>query len=317
MTGVDGCLSEENAQACTNNFLPPSVASVSFDLIDGGDVIRAIIEKIPSYMETVFTDDTNAAFTTYNRGGTMSSWDWTRNGLSEAARDDAIYTSYKPLMNYSHGEAGFPFRYGRSIWYMCTGLISQVMFTMPMSTISIPKETWGGGGDEEDGWMWTAASVLSLRTPALKFDPTTTVSESVDSKGLSAMEVYVNKLLKDSFADSPLFWHYALRHVPSESLACAKETLATDTRKADGSTMLFENQDNIEDLDMTRIPDYDMYGYAAFPIGSVGHDCFCGWKMHQVSPGLKECEIPADICLDTGYAGDSGRGDCRFVCFSL
>lgn len=104
--------------------------------------------------------------------------------------------------------------------------------TMPMSPISISHEDVG---DNQNTIMWTASAVHKLQG-FLKFDPSIKRSRLVhseDSAGnkedptsetfvKSNMEIYVEKLLADSFADSSTFWHYAIRHVPSDSLICAK-----------------------------------------------------------------------------------------------
>ena len=75
--------------------------------------------------------------------------------------------------------------------------------------------------------MWTAASVLSLRTPKLEFDPAMDLSDISGEDGLSTLEKYVQLLLSRSFEDSSLFWHYAMRHVPSDSLVCASASVPT------------------------------------------------------------------------------------------
>jgi hypothetical protein len=72
-----------------------------------------------------------------------------------------LYDSQRPIVNYSAAESGYPFAHNKSIWDMCTGMVSQVMFTMPMATMVV---------DDHD--TWTVASLLGLRNDALKFDPT-------------------------------------------------------------------------------------------------------------------------------------------------
>ncbi len=100
---------------------------------------------------------------------------------------------------------------------------------------------------------------------------------------LSMLERYVSKLLDASFADSLLFWHYAMRHVPSPSLMCAKDYSSTNYKPA-GTKLAFSNNVNIPsdasnpDI-MTKVPtnSIPVYGYGAFPIGGHTTACFCGW----------------------------------------
>lgn len=64
----------------------------------------------------------------------------------------------------------------------------QVMFTMPMAPLVVNKTS----GD----WMWTAASVLPLRTPKLEFGAP---FEEESTEGLSYLERFVDRLLQRSF----------------------------------------------------------------------------------------------------------------------
>lgn len=169
---------------------------------------------------------------------------------------------------------------------------NQVMFTMPLHPLTIHDED--GQASHE---MWTVASVLALRTPALQFDPThpADFDGADDVNGLSMLERYVDKLLGLSFAESSLFWHYAMRHVPSESLACAKEepVQALRNKKINFFNDPFPNE--IPDLPnvSAAVPPVPMHGYAAFSIGAASSTCFCGWEKNGAT-----CTIPAGICSD-------------------
>jgi hypothetical protein len=184
----------------------------------------------------------------------------------------------------------------------------QVMFTMPLSPLTINRTS----GD----WMWTAASVLSLRSPKLEFDPSLGKDFDGDAdaatSGLSMLERYVSKLLDASFADSSLFWHYAMRHVPSPSLMCAKDYVS-ETYKPAGTRMSFANDAQIPfdasnpDI-MARLPtnSIPMHGYGAFPIGGHASSCMCGWS--RVSSTV--CEIPLAICR-AAVAPNATASVCR------
>lgn len=174
------------------------------------------------------------------------------------------------------------------------------MFTMPLAPLVVNKTS----GD----WMWTAASVLGLRSPKLEFDPALDVdfdfpkgNDDVKNSGLSMLERYVSKLLEASFDDSSLFWHYALRHVPSgPSLMCKKE-YSDSTNSFRNQTMQFtndagipfdaQNPDVMANLPAQKNASIPLYGYGAFPLGAVPSMCLCGWN---VSNGM--CQIPAAVC---------------------
>jgi hypothetical protein len=170
----------------------------------------------------------------------------------------------------------------------------QVIFTMPMSPLVVNKAS----GD----WMWTAASVLALRTPSMQFDPATP-SDTIDKnnyEGLSMMELYVQKLLSRSFEDTALFWHYAMRHVPSDSLLCASyvaESAANPIQN--GAKLDFFLDPTLSQLDpnlltIARNASIPMQGYSAFTLGGIiDQDCLCGW-----TKVAKICQIPAIICRE-------------------
>ena len=167
---------------------------------------------------------------------------------------------------------------------------------MPLAPLTVNKTS----GD----WMWTAASVLSLHgSPRLQFDPALDVdfdapSEEVRQSGLSMLERYVSKLLEASFEDSSLFWHYAVRHVPSPSLTCAGDHASKRSR----SNVQFDNDMGMDDIP-AFLPSLDQpvpaHGYAAFPLGSARSECFCGWDRDALDRGL--CVVPAAICQDMGF----------------
>lgn len=254
-------------------------------------------------MKHLMTDDSLDPWIKHNRGS-PGLWNWIEGGLGDVAADEGLYHSHKPVVTYSGAEAGFPFRYRRSLWRTCVGLISQIMFTMPLRPLTVDEET----GD----WMWTAASVLALRTPQLRFDYTLPTNfddptGAPDKSGLSMLERYVGRLLDRSFSHSPLFWHYAMRHAPSDSLACARDlgSSAPGTRPP-SSKLDFQNLAGIPNpFDEGRVPDYDMYGYAAKSLGALRHECFCGWDM----PAAGECQLPAQICSDSNYT----EASCRYA----
>lgn len=191
------------------------------------------------------------------------------------------------------------------------------MFTMPLSPLILNKTS----GD----WMWTAASVLSLRTPKLEFDPALSkdFDDNQDAKtsGLSMLERYVIKLLDASFTDSSLFWHYAMRHVPSPSLMCAGDYSSTNYKPA-GTNITFANDAGIPsdatnpDI-LTKVPrnntstSIPMYGYGAFPLGGAGTMCFCGWTRVLVN-SVAWCEIPPAICRHPAVSYQSINALCRY-----
>ena len=206
------------------------------------------------------------------------------------------------------------------------------MFTMPLAPLVVNKTS----GD----WMWTAASVLALHASPLAFDPALDVDfdapgdEDVKRSGLSMLERYVARLLAASFDDSSLFWHYALRHVPSPSLVCARNYSAN--RRPSGTSMAFVNDAQVSELlNSPNIPEnysflfcvikqvpsdasnpdilqqvggIPMHGYGAFPLGGAKSMCFCGWP--SVSSTL--CRIPNATCRAVLGHDSSSSETCTY-----
>lgn len=106
------------------------------------------------------------------------------------------------------------------------------------------------------------------------------------------LEKYVNKLLEGAFEDSPLFWHYAVRHVPSDSLLCEQ---VVEPQKAMRTLQFREIQSSSETALLPVINPLPLYGYDAFPLGGVDEHCFCGWTL-DIS--TNECIIPALLCQE-------------------
>lgn len=300
-------LSDEFTQAeggkvlCTSHFLPPSL-HVQFDEISGDKVVEEIIRQIPAYLQSIFTDDSAEAFKLYNSKEEVASWDWTQ---SEASREQAaahsLYTTYRPLVNYTGEEAGYPFRFRRSLWTMCAGLVSQVMFTMPLRPAFVQDAASGGEGD----WMWTAAGAMAESSDGEQvgppFDPVRAAGSSGEEdtattgNGLSALETHVRALLRPSFLGTSTFWHYAMRHVPSDSLVCAREASRPASRAS--SFIRYANKSpEFPLLNMSRVPSIKLKGYDHGSLGEAGVSCFCGWDSLALGNGQVACTVPAQVC---------------------
>jgi hypothetical protein len=114
------------------------------------------------------------------------------------------------------------------------------------------------------------------------------------------LERYVDKLLESSFSNSPMFWHYAVRHVPSDSLLCDSVVEAAPSSQSARKLKFEADEIPLETLEDVVIPELPLYGYAAFPLGGVHRHCFCGWELQE---GTK-CMLPDAVC--TAYALDPG-----------
>jgi hypothetical protein len=160
---VNGTHGLEYCDAGNADGFSPPVLQVPFDAIASSDILKDIVGEIWPYLqEALAGGNRNREFFQYHGDPVeQQSWNWVASGTANLAKDDGLYDSQLPVVNYSTGETGYAFARNTSIWDMCVGMVSQVMFTMPMASIVID-------GHES----WTAASVLGLRTDILQFDPT-------------------------------------------------------------------------------------------------------------------------------------------------
>jgi hypothetical protein len=115
--GSSGTSDFENCNVSDpQTFVPPGL-NISFDAIAGSDVLKTITEQIWPYIQEAFAGaNNNSEFKFYHRNlAEVNSWNWNRAGLGYIARDDGLYDSQRPIVNYSAEESGYPFARDTSI----------------------------------------------------------------------------------------------------------------------------------------------------------------------------------------------------------
>jgi hypothetical protein len=293
---MDCCKNSEwdatgETKTVNNTYLSDRLASIDYDRIDGDQVTRKVIEKLPGFWKELHTTHGNAAFTLHDKHSvppTPPQWRWEdKVDSAQSAVRSGLFRTFGHVMQYSEAEIGSPFLHGKTIWDMCTGLMSQTMFTSPMLL-----DVTGA---------WTLKGIAALRNSGLEFDPAMNVNFDGDPEaagsGKTMLERYVQKLLEASYDSSPLFWHHAMRYLPSESMLCQREDGYEHARNVPARALHFSNSMvNVPKIPVPALDDLPaapMHGYAAFPLGSVGSDCLCGWqKVNEV------CHVPAAVCVD-------------------
>lgn len=211
---------------------------------------------IGPFFDSVYSTAGNAAFMNHRSASFArepATWQWgtDKNNARRAVRD-GLFWSYKDIVRYDQSETAWPFVEDKTIWEQCTGLVSQSMFTLPMTQIDMSGDT-----AESVASMWSLVDVVELRALGLEFDPVAAANfEDVhvadDGSNLSMLERYVRRLLKSAYQTSPLFWHHAMRHVPSESLVCKNSYEAN--RKLNGASIQFKNMQGIQVSELNNLP---------------------------------------------------------------
>jgi len=223
--------------SCVESTFLPERFQVTFDTVKGSDMVSTLFQQVDEYLATTVWKD-NTPWLMYDIGG-AESYNWTAQNLQTPLEEGAFDTTI-PIMNYDKSEYGYPYR--TTTYEMCMGLLQQIIFTMPMRN---GKPTTIQDAYDPD---------LSSRT-----------------LNLSYQEEFVQKLSSDAFRKSPLYWHYIIRHKPSESLMCHKTT---------PKHYIMKNANT-----------YPVFGYDSMSIGTHYADCYCGWWYNQ-----SHCHVPDIIC---------------------
>ena len=161
---------------------------------------------------------------------------------------EGLYRTDQPVIQYDSSEARSPM-ITTSIWHQCHGLLSQLFFTIPMQA-GVPRNL-------------------------------------PDLNGLDGLDAFVSAAVHEAYMHSPLYRHYNVSYVPSESRLCRnrpvkqpKPSRVNVSQYRTGGTLL---------LDTSTWPSLPAYGTDAFQLSQ--RQCFCGWDGDGVN-----CFPPAVVC---------------------
>jgi hypothetical protein len=189
-----------------------------------------------------------SVWTKYLDEDTLAAYNWEKNSQSSAiAKQEAHFRTDTPNVGYS--EARSPL-ITTALWQQCHGALSQVFFTIPMT-------------QAETQWL------------------------PKDGGGLDSLDTYVQSVVRQAFYHSPLYRHYNVSYVPSNSRLC--RTSAKSRATASGKVTVGEYTAGQKVLMNASAVYFPVYGPDAFPM----HGCFCGW------PGEGAlCYPPSSVCYE-------------------
>ena len=235
---ADGSLPSFACCVCDGATLLPKALQVPFTSIPGSQLVQGLFDAAASFLQTtVWTSNTPWLF--WDPGADYS---WTDTATADT---HMLLDTTTPISTYK--EYGYPFK--TTIWEQCYGLLEQVYFTLPLTSDQRPT---------------------TLKTPYNPDDVSKTIN-------LTYREEWIQNLVKDAYAKSPIYWQYNMRHRPSDSLFCNKKTASqqrTLTKYVNGTEFL-------------------VHGFQAFTIGRYKVDCYCGWWYNTST-----CQIPSSVCAD-------------------
>jgi len=216
-----------------------------FTKIKGEKLATDLLASVGTYMKNDIWTST-APWLRFDPQGAASyesSWKASQFEIEDAGLFDAA----KPVVYYD--EITYPFK--ASFWEHCAGLLQQVIWTMPIDR---------GTGRP--------------KIPTTQYEPITGKSQTPN---MTYTEEFIQSLTVEAYRSSPLFWHYNIRHSPSQSEVCKREF----SRKPQGGQPFAVNGNLAERM-----------GFSSMTLGGLeGADCYCGWWNTST-----ECRIPDTLC---------------------
>ena len=235
--------------ACCNNVcagLAGNGLMEPFSYINGSDIALDLLKGLGGYMQNDIWTTTDP-WLKYDPNGAAaykSSWEAAKFEVTDAGLFDAS----SPVVTYE--EMNYPFK--NSMWKHCTGLMQQVMWTLPVDS-----------------------STKRPRMPSTEYDPLSKTSNTVN---LTYTEEFIQTITLQSYKSSPLYWHYNVRYVPTDSEVCLRDT---PRKPEQGAFFTVGNRKAAK------------MGFSSMTLGGLGGaDCFCGW-WNQTGD---VCRIPDAVC---------------------
>ena len=158
-----------------------------------------------------------------------------------------------------------------TLWHSCTNKVMSLFALMPFTTAA---ENIAANRDSTDS---------QIKVPLAHFTYDAAADYSADQ--LHVMESVVNKIVQESFENSPVFWTKAHRYVASDSIWCETGSSAlhatTPVDDLNTEAFWFGNPIQKDAVDGPRV----------LNIADVLNACACGWSYDH------QCGIPETICV--------------------
>jgi hypothetical protein len=249
------CSTDANADGI-GAWLPPALKTV-YQTVPANHILRALTIQLQDFYK--YSLEEPEVWTKYLDDDTLESYNWTEASRAAVAVDEALFQTVEPIVGYDASDVNSPML-STGLWHQCHGLLSQVFFTIPVQNTS--------------SGQWLPSD--SPETPL---------------QGLDALNAYVRSAIRGAHAHSPIYRHYNVSYVPSDSRMCRPWTppissfvASPPSRKVKVSSYTVSGTVL---LDATQMADLPSFGTDAFPMNG----CFCGWDGDGVT-----CSPPAVVC---------------------
>ena len=244
------CLCRDNVThsiACcnTSDTWLPPNLSPSYQSLPSNTILRELTSKLKDFYR--YSLEESQVWTKYLPPETLAAYNWSADSANaELASHQAHFRTDVPVVSYS--EVRSPL-ITTALWQQCHGLLSQIFFTIPMAG-SAPRNLPVGGVD-----------------------------------GVNALDSFIQAAVREMFTSSPLYRHYNVSYVPSDSRMCRKSAATPAWSKKIKLSSYSVGQVTMLNATTTTSP--PAYGPDAFPM----YGCICGW---QIISG--KCHPPSNVC---------------------
>ena len=231
---------------CTSvcGWLAGSGLMTPFPYIEGDRLAESLLSSMGEYLRNdIWTS--SAPWLLFDPMGAdvyRQSWNQSRFDVADAG----LFYASQPVVYYD--EITYPFK--STFWEHCTGLLQQVIWTMPMD-----RQTQKPKGIRSE------------------YDP---IKGQSGTPNMTYNEDFIQSLTTEAYKSSPVYWHYNIRHTPSQNevCKCEKARPPINTTFAVGNNMAA------------------VFGFSAMTLGGLGGaDCYCGWWNTATL-----CRIPDTLC---------------------
>ena len=252
-TRAYACRCPDAARCCgQGDWLPPGL-QVPYQTLTVSKVLSSLTTQLRAFYRHALEEP--QVWVKYLDPAALAGYDWTGPTAAAIVTREGLYRTDRPVVRYDASEARAPML-TTALWHQCHGLLGQIFFTLPMQKASqwVPRNAPG----------------------------------SID--GVRALDAFVAEAVAGAFRDSPLYRHYNVSHVPSDSRMCRRAG-----HKAGGRVKVapYSAQGTLL-LDTAGWPSLPAYGTDAFPVAG----CFCGWDGDggACAPPAAVCGALPDLC---------------------
>ena len=202
-----------------------------FSFLSGASLAQNLLSEMGQYLKNdIWTsNDPWLLFDPLGAEAYQQAWSQAQFDVVDAGLFDAS----EPVVYYD--EAVYPFK--STFWEHCTGLLQQVIWTMPIDRSTGKPKGLGA-----------------------QYDP---IQGQPVAPNVTYLEDFVQTLTLEAYKSSPVYWHYQVRHAPSASEACSRTTPRPPARNATFGV----GQNAAARLGFSSMT----LG------GLGGADCYCGW----------------------------------------